>query len=116
MNARKFYSNDEKQILINKFIASGKSKNSWCKENNISLTTFHKWLKKINIPNVEEAKMKFIQIKPSKVEDLDLNQKCEDVFNSSLVLEIGKCKLSIPQNINISHLDSVLKVVIKLDL
>ena len=47
MNARKFYSNDEKQILINKFIASGKSKNSWCKENNISLTTFHKWLKKI---------------------------------------------------------------------
>ena len=116
MKARKYFSNDEKQILINKFITSGKSKNSWCKENNIPLTTFHGWLKKNKDSIVKETKTTFIQVKASNMKDSILNKKAENVFDSPLILEIGKCKLSIPQNINISHLDNVLKVVTKLDL
>jgi len=115
MIERKHISNQEKQELIQNYYTSGNSINSWCRENSICISTFHGWLKKHKKAAVIEPT--FIQLIPSnKLSSQITNQQSDEAPNAPLILEIGRCKLTIPENISTFHLSDVLKVVAKLDL
>lgn len=115
MTKRKNISNQEKQDLIQNYYTSGNSINSWCRENSICVSTFHGWLKKLKKAATTEPT--FIQLKPSnKLSSQIINLQSDEAPNAPLVLEMGRCKLTIPENINTLHLADVLKVVARLDL
>jgi hypothetical protein len=39
MEKRKYKTKEEKQILVNNYLESGLSKNTWCRKNNIPIST-----------------------------------------------------------------------------
>ena len=45
MNKRKVTSKQERNDLVHSFLNSGQSKTLWCKEHDIALPTFYRWLK-----------------------------------------------------------------------
>lgn len=122
MNTNKHRTIKEKKVLVESFIASGKSVRTWCHENKISTSTFHGWLKKFN--GVCHEEVNFIEINPiskKKITPKEASKKnlveCIRCSSSNaIVLELGKLKLNIPQGISMSHFHDVMKVVVNLDL
>ncbi len=100
----------EKEALIHEFLASQKSKTTWCKENKISSSTFYKWLK---IYEQEHKTVKFISLKDNSnaYNKENKNQNPVNVESVDILLEIGACKIHISNTTSITLLTEVIKAV-----
>jgi transposase-like protein len=98
---RKFYCNAEKSSLIEAYKQSGKSKKLWCKENNISLSTLHKWLQSDkNLTKLQDVQawVPVITVTPETVD--------------GLLVQIGKFTIPVAKHTDVQLLSNVLKMMI----
>ncbi|HBT85757.1 MAG TPA: hypothetical protein DEB12_07605 [Porphyromonadaceae bacterium] len=117
MERRKHKTKEEKQILLNKYLDSGLSKNEWCRKNNIPVSTLIGWEKQLNKVNKNEVI--FVSPKPSKGISKEktrppvANDKVSDAEVSAFttILEIEECKLHINENIPFHFISQLIKAV-----
>lgn len=118
MEKRKHKTKEEKESLINNYHESDLSKKAWCRENNIAISTFNGWEKKINKGNntdevifVSQKATKQINtetISPSIIEDKASNLK---VAEFTRILEVHDCKLHLNETTPFSFISQFIKVV-----
>ena len=100
---RKLYCNAEKNPLIEAYKQSGKSKKMWCKENNIGLSTLHKWLqsdKSLTKLQDVQAWVPVITVTPENAD--------------TLPVQIGKFTIPVAKHTDMQLLSNVFKVMIDL--
>lgn len=117
MERRKHKTKEEKQILLNKYLDSGLSKNEWCRKNNIPISTLVGWEKQLNRINKDE--IIFISPKPSK--GINKEKRRPSVANDKVsiaepavftaILETHECKLHINEKTPISFISQLLQVL-----
>ena len=112
MRTKKYRTKEERQGLINDFLASGKSKVVWCEEMNIPLSTLAGWIK---AADSEKDTVNFVPLKPGKkvenTEDISTSTTNIMATSCNIILEIGSCKVLIKENTSMPFLSEVLKVV-----
>ena len=110
MHAIKYKSKAEKQVIIQDFLSSGKSKKIWCEETGISYSTFYKWMKTYNS---DQTTVKFVPLKQNKnsVKDQTKSNSIPVNNSTSVLLEIGTCKIHVSELISMSFLTDLMKVV-----
>jgi hypothetical protein len=103
-----YRTNDEKTTLVNDFIASGKSKNIWCKENNIPVSTFLDWLKKYS---AKEEKVTFVPLKIQDSSAGTVTGKGKTAPHEDIIIESDSLKIHVSKNASISFIKELLEVV-----
>jgi transposase-like protein len=118
MKKGKHRTKEEKEALIKNYLESGLSKNAWCRNNNIPISTFNGWEKKINKgSNTDEVI--FVSPKPKKqsdtetisptiIEDNTSNLKAAEF---TTILEVYDCKLHINETTPFSFISQLIKTV-----
>ena len=99
----KRYSHEEKKEFYKGWKASGLSQSDYCRENELSVTTFNSWLKKFSVgrerfipvnldtQTVEEVALQFLEIKlPGKLL-VKLPLTAEVGLISRVIREISRC-------------------------
>lgn len=118
MKKGKHRTKEEKEALINNYLESGLSKNAWCRNNNIAISTFNGWEKKINKGNNTDEVI-FISPKPTKqinierisptiTEDIASNL---EVIEFTTILEVHDCKLHINETTPFTFISQLIKTV-----
>lgn len=101
MDKRKFTTKQEREQHIKNFLASGKSQVSWCRENNIPQSTLNKWLHNYR---ASQQEVKFIPLAPKQ-------NTCQQLHTNEILIEIGVCKLHVPETLGIQFMKQAIKAV-----
>lgn len=101
MVKRKSTTKQEREQYIQNFLASGKTRLSWCNENNIKLSTLGRWLQDYR---AKQQEVKFI---PFASEQCVSQQPCAN----EILIEIGICKLYVPEKLGIHFMKQAIKAV-----
>lgn len=100
-------SKEQKQQLITAYEASGLSISKWCKENQISTSTFSYWRRSMHWKNNQNEvygneDTSFVEISFSDTANASTNE---------IVIEHGDFKVKVTKQTDMSILSGVLKVV-----
>jgi hypothetical protein len=105
----------QRQQLIRECQASGKPAKSWCRENDVSYSTYTNWLKSINpVANLKpsEQPAQWAEIKPSKISEQRPSTPPE---GSPVTIRLrGGYEISVDSGIDAELLERVLRVVSRL--
>lgn len=101
MEKRKFTSKQEREQHIQNFLSSGKTRLSWCQENNIKLSTFGKWLHDYQTKK-QEVKFIPLELEPNTSQHSGVGE---------ILIEIGVCKLHVPEALGIQFMRQAIKAV-----
>ena len=93
-------SKQERNNLVRSFLNSGQSKSLWCKEHDIALPTFYKWLKAYHSTTKEVA---FVVLKPKQTKTVQPKQQAIEP-NESIIIEVGACKVHVPEQMDVSFI------------
>ena len=109
----KRYTDEEKLSLIKQCRSSGLSDYEWCRQNNISDSTFYYWIKKLRIQACEcvpitttcssqKQEIVKVNIMPEKSLLHDVTQKIDNNYNTcpAIELSINDCTLKVYNNVN----------------
>ena len=118
MKKGKHRTKEEKEALINNYLESGLSKNSWCRNNNIAISTFNGWEKKINKTNNTDEVI-FVSPKPTKqvnaktIRSSIIEDKVSNlgIGEFTTILEVEDCKLHINETTPFSFISQLIKAV-----
>lgn len=103
MEKRKFTTIEERENLIQKFLASGKSQLAWCKENNVKTSTFGKWMRDYNS---RQNEVKFIPLSPDSKAKASFHHSSQEIL-----IEVGACRFHVPEHLGIQLLMQTIKAV-----
>lgn len=101
MEKRKYTFKQEREQHIQNFLSSGKTRLSWCQENNIKPSTFGKWLHDYQ---TKKQEVKFIPLKPKQ-------NTSQQSSTGEILIEIGVCRLHVPEALGIQFMQQAIKVV-----
>ncbi|MCF0232059.1 MAG: transposase [Enterococcus sp.] len=108
MSSRNVMTQQERFALVARFIKSGESHSQWCKEHDINPSTLYRW-------RSEYKKMQqdvcFVPLKSKTSESVQLTSEKEETINQVLI-EIGSCKIHLPEHLAIELLNTVFKEVV----
>jgi hypothetical protein len=107
MDKRKFTTKQERELLIQDFLESGKSQFTWCKEHDIKNSTFGKWIRDYKS---SENEVKFIPLAPKAETRQPQFQNPHEIL-----IEIGSCRIHVPEHIGIQFLMQAVKAVSESD-
>ncbi len=107
MNKRKVTSKQERNNLVRSFLNSGQPKTLWCKEHDIPLPTFYKWLKAYHGTTKEVS---FVALKSKQTKMVQPKQQTI-VPNESIIIEIGACKVHVPEQTDVSFIAQLIQEV-----
>ena len=105
MYKRKYTTKQEREQHIKNFLASGKSQLSWCQENNITPSTFGKWLQDYQ---TNQQDIKFLPVTPMLSTGHSSN-------SNEILIEIGVCRLHVPEALGIQFMQQAIKAVNETD-
>lgn len=103
MSKRKFTTKQEREQYIQNFLTSGKTQLSWCKENEIKISTLGRWLKEYR---ASQSETKFIPLvsKPKSV-------LVSIPSSQEILIEIGLCKIHVPEQTGMQLILQAMKAV-----
>ena len=101
MDKRKYTSKQEREQHIQNFLSSGKTRLSWCQENNIRPSTFNKWLYNYR---TSQQEVKFIPLAPKQ-------NTSQQFHTNEILIEIGVCKMHVPEALGIQFMKQAIKAV-----
>ena len=101
MDKRKVTTKQEREQYVQNFLASGKTQLSWCKENNIKLSTLGRWLHDYH---ANQQEVKFIPLAPKQSAN-------KPTHTNEILIEIGVCRLHVPENLGIQFMQQAIKAV-----
>lgn len=101
MEKRKYTFKQEREQHIQNFLSSGKTRLSWCQENNIKPSTFGKWLHDYQ---TKKQEVKFIPLEPKQ-------NTSQQSSAGEILIEIGVCKLHVPEALGIQFMRQAIKAV-----
>lgn len=113
MQTAKIKTKAEKELLIQEFLASGKSKTIWCQEKGIPYPTFHRWFKRYEL-NHETSQTKFIALsKESSTKELaeKNSNQASNLDSSFMIVEVNDCKINITNTFDCDFLTRLIKAV-----
>jgi len=93
------YTAEQRDKLLSEYRASGQKQNQWCKENGISKSTLSKWLKDAAGKTKTEQNWISTQIVIPQ-------------SRSTLVIEIGSCKIKVDESFSKQLLAEIIKVLV----
>ena len=105
MSSRKFRNKEERFKLVKRFLESGQSHTVWCQENGIKSNTLYRW--RLEYTKSIQKDVCFVPLKPQaskKVNPTSTQNSSKDVL-----LELGTCKVHIPEHIAVPLLTQILK-------
>ena len=92
MKYSKVNSQEEKFALVEMFINSKQTQVSWCKDNNVAISTLGRWL----IQYKNKTKVDFAPVLPSRSKP---DPSTEPDSKTTIVAQVGNCKFYIPKEI-----------------
>ena len=101
-NKRKTFSNAEKALLLEAYQTSGKTKNQWCKDNGVGLSTLQRWMYQEKNTTKHQPLQNWIAVVPTVPEK-----------PKNIELQLGKYIIPIDRQTDLDLLESVLKVLVK---
>lgn len=108
MKNRKTTNKQERYDIVAEFAASGQSQLMWCQQKGIPVSTFARWLKEYKMAH---EKVKFVSLSEKKAHTSNELKNTESICNATpIVIEIGVCKMHVPQEMAMTLLLQVMKV------
>ena len=104
LSSRKTTTKQERFELVSRFLQSGQSHTVWCQENGIKPTTFYRW--RMEYKTVQHD-VCFVPLQFKASKRVHLTPK-EEMINSVLI-ELGPCKVHVPEHVAVSLLRAVFK-------
>lgn len=107
MKTRRFSTKYERYEIVKRFLSSGQSKVSWCKENDITSATLYRWIKEYNSTQDDVT---FLSLQPIKSK-VNRQQVKSDFIGPSndILIELGHCKIHVPEHIGLSFIMQMMK-------
>lgn len=107
MNSRKITTKQERFDLVARFLKSGQSHMVWCQENDIKPNTLYRW--RMEYKTIQQD-VCFVPLKSKPFKDVGPTHKDETINN--VLIELGPCKVHVPEHVAVSLLTQVLKEVV----
>ena len=89
-------------MLLEAYQTSGRTKNQWCKDNRVGLSTLQRWLYQEKNTIKPQSLQNWIAVVPTVL------QKPKNIE-----LQLGKCIIPIDRQTDLDLLESVLRVLVK---
>lgn len=107
LNPRKITTKQERFELVARFIKSGQSHTVWCQENGIKPNTLYRW--RTECKTVQQN-VCFVPLEPKPSKSVHPTHKEETINN--VLIELGPCKIHVPEHMAATLLTVVLKEVV----
>lgn len=109
MKIRKPSTKQERYEVVKHLLDSGQTKVSWCKENEITPATLYRWIKEYNST---QDNVTFVPLQPRR-KGVRKHQVKSEASNHSnnILIELGACKIYIPEHMGLSFIMQMMKEV-----
>lgn len=115
MKTRKSSTKQERYEVVKRFLNSGQTKFTWCKENDITSATLCRWIKEYHSLQ-DEVTFVPLQPGPGKKSVSKPQSKSEPSNHSNeILIELGACKIHVPEHMGLSVIMKMMKEVEGLD-
>ena len=104
MSSQKTTTKQERFELVSRFLQSGQSLTVWCQENGIKPATFYRWRMEYKTMQHDIC---FVPLQAKASKEVHLIPKEEP--SNSVLIELGSCKVHVPEHVAVSLLRAVFK-------
>ena len=104
MSSQKTTTKQERFDLVVRFLKSGQSHMAWCQENGIKPNTLYRWRMEYKTMQQDVC---FVPLESKSSKSIHSAHKEETINN--VLIELGPCKVHVPEHIAVSLLTAVLK-------
>lgn len=113
MKIHRSIAKQERYEIVKRFLSSGQCKVPWCKENEIAPATLYRWIKEYNSLQNEVT---FVPLQPRK-KNVSKNQLKSEIssYSNDILIELGACKIHVPEHMGLSFIIQMMKEVEGLD-
>ena len=105
MSSRKFRTKEERFELVKRFLDSGQSHTSWCRENGIKSNTLYRW--RLEYSKAIQKDVCFVPLKSQASKKASATYIQDSSID--ILFELGACKVHIPEHIAVPLLTQILK-------